>query len=212
MADALSRGQFDTPLVVGDRLDTDIAGANAAGLPSLMVLTGVSTAREAVHAIPAERPTFIAETLAGLHAAADHLSVRAQPAWRINHDDGVVTVHTAGHDDSADGLGIVRATARAVWESGLDRVSIRAATTPRRPRCGAGRCWTRPSTSVGAEMATDPNQIRAQIDELLASLPTTPDDGQTMDQGGELDIDEIARRLEEAHDVLVRALESVEKG
>ncbi|CAJ1582469.1 hypothetical protein [[Mycobacterium] wendilense] len=61
-------------------------------------------------------------------------------------------------------------------------------------------------------MATDPNQIRAQIDELLASLPTTPDDGQTMDQGGELDIDEIARRLEEAHDVLVRALESVEKG
>ncbi len=126
MADALSRGQFGAPLVVGDRLDTDIAGANAAGLPSLMVLTGVSTAREAVHAVPAERPTFIAETLAGLHAPADELSVRARPAWRISHDDGVVTVHAAGRDDSADGLGIVRATARAVWESGLDRVSIRA--------------------------------------------------------------------------------------
>ena len=29
------------PLVVGDRLDTDIAGAVGAGLPSLLVLTGV---------------------------------------------------------------------------------------------------------------------------------------------------------------------------
>ena len=48
--DALARGNFRTPLVVGDRLDTDIAGANAAGLPSLLVLTGVSTAADMVHA------------------------------------------------------------------------------------------------------------------------------------------------------------------
>ncbi|MXI82099.1 HAD hydrolase-like protein, partial [Mycobacterium tuberculosis] len=33
-------GDFRAALVVGDRLDTDIEGANAAGLPSLMVLTG----------------------------------------------------------------------------------------------------------------------------------------------------------------------------
>ncbi|MCB0945446.1 MAG: HAD hydrolase-like protein, partial [Mycobacterium sp.] len=57
MSDALARGDFHAPLVVGDRLDTDIAGANAADLPSLMVLTGVSTAVEAVHARPEERPT-----------------------------------------------------------------------------------------------------------------------------------------------------------
>ncbi len=48
--DALARGTFQTPLVVGDRLDTDIAGANAAGLPSLMVLTGVSTAEDMIRA------------------------------------------------------------------------------------------------------------------------------------------------------------------
>ncbi|BBZ04178.1 hydrolase [Mycolicibacterium chitae] len=126
MADALSRGQFRTPLVVGDRLDTDIAGANAAGLPSLMVLTGVSTAREAVHAIPAERPSFIAETLAGLHGQAERLSMSAQPAWRVTHADGVATVHAAGHDDSADGLGVVRATARAIWDAGLDGVRVAA--------------------------------------------------------------------------------------
>ena len=56
MTDALSRsgpcGPFNAPLVVGDRLDTDIEGANAAELPSLLVLTGVSTAAEAVHAAP----------------------------------------------------------------------------------------------------------------------------------------------------------------
>ncbi|CAJ1502649.1 hypothetical protein [[Mycobacterium] burgundiense] len=63
-------------------------------------------------------------------------------------------------------------------------------------------------------MATDPNQIRAQIDELLATLPPTDlHGGEGLDQhGAELDIDQIALRLEEAHDVLVRALESVEKG
>ena len=52
LLDALARGDFRTPLVVGDRLNTDIAGANAAGLPSLMVLTGVNSARDAVHAVP----------------------------------------------------------------------------------------------------------------------------------------------------------------
>ena len=59
LTDALSRGDFRTPLVVGDRLDTDIAGANAAGLPSLMVLSGVSTASEAVRAVIGERPNYI---------------------------------------------------------------------------------------------------------------------------------------------------------
>ena len=50
LTDALARGTFRTPLVVGDRLDTDIAGANTAGLPSLLVLCGVSTAGDAVRA------------------------------------------------------------------------------------------------------------------------------------------------------------------
>jgi 4-nitrophenyl phosphatase len=36
-----------TTLVIGDRLDTDIAGAVAAGLPSVLVLTGVSSEAEA---------------------------------------------------------------------------------------------------------------------------------------------------------------------
>ena len=58
-------------------------------------------------------------------------------------------------------------------------------------------------------MSTDPDRIRAQIAELLADVPDPAAEGVDL---AESDIDAIAARLEEAHDLLVRALESVEKG
>jgi hypothetical protein len=61
-------------------------------------------------------------------------------------------------------------------------------------------------------MTTDPDQIRAQIAELLADVPDPAQEGSGFDQLAESDIDAVAARLEEAHDLLVRALESVEKG
>ncbi|MGV0740360.1 HAD-IIA family hydrolase [Mycobacterium syngnathidarum] len=123
MNDAMSRGTFVNPLVVGDRLDTDIAGAVAAGLPSLMVLTGVSTAREAVHAVPAERPGYLAADLRGLHADADALRIGPSPAWRIDVDTDTVTVHTTGQDPHDD-LSVVRATAHAVWGANLGQRAL----------------------------------------------------------------------------------------
>src|SRR6185437_12702067 len=68
------------------------------------------------------------------------------------------------------------------------------------------------SASVNTEMSTDPDQIRAQIAELLADVPDPAQEGSNFDELAESDIDTIAARLEEAHDLLVRALESVEKG
>jgi glycerol-1-phosphatase len=124
MNDALSRGTFATPLVVGDRLDTDIAGAVAAGLPSLMVLTGVSTASEAVHAVPAERPGYLAADLRGLHADADALRIGPDPAWRIDTDTDTVTVYATGQDPQ-DELSVVRATAHAVWGAGQGQAAVR---------------------------------------------------------------------------------------
>ena len=56
----------DRLLAVGDRLDTDIAGANAAGMPSALVLTGVSTREEAYSASDELRPTYVIEDLRGL--------------------------------------------------------------------------------------------------------------------------------------------------
>ena len=65
---------------------------------------------------------------------------------------------------------------------------------------------------MNSEMSTDPDQIRAQILELLAGVPDPAQEGSNFDGLAESDIDTIAARLEEAHDLLVRALESVEKG
>ncbi|MGV0778383.1 hypothetical protein [Mycolicibacterium elephantis] len=58
-------------------------------------------------------------------------------------------------------------------------------------------------------MSTDPDQIRAQIAELLADLPDPAQDGVEL---ADAEIDALAARLEEAHELLVQALESVEKG
>ena len=70
--------------MIGDRLDTDISGANAAGLPSLLVLTGVSTAADMVHADAAERPNYLAHgpALAARRRRAACAS-RPHPAWRV---------------------------------------------------------------------------------------------------------------------------------
>ena len=114
MHDAVGRGDFRAPLVIGDRLDTDIEGANAAKLPSLMVLTGVSTARDAVYAEPPRRPTYIGHDLRSLHRDGELLAVGPQPGWRVDVDDQTITVSGNGADDG-DGLSIVRAVASAVW-------------------------------------------------------------------------------------------------
>jgi len=58
-------------------------------------------------------------------------------------------------------------------------------------------------------MTADPQSIRAEVAALLAQLPDIT--GEDTDLAA-LDLDAVAARLEEAHDVLVRALESVEKG
>jgi glycerol 3-phosphatase-2 len=57
------------PLVVGDRLDTDISGAIAAGCASLLVLSGITDPARLLAAGPHERPSYLAHDVAGLLAA-----------------------------------------------------------------------------------------------------------------------------------------------
>nr|WP_307810987.1 HAD-IIA family hydrolase [Tomitella cavernea] len=101
MDDAVRQGGAQRPLVVGDRLDTDIAGACAAGLDSLLVLTGVSTAAETIRAKAGMRPTYVAASLGALSLSADACAVGAQPGWRVEVDGDTMRV---GVDRAAQGV------------------------------------------------------------------------------------------------------------
>ncbi|MBV8929514.1 MAG: HAD-IIA family hydrolase [Mycobacteriaceae bacterium] len=120
LTDALARGEFRTPLVIGDRLDTDIAGANAARLPSLLVLSGVSTARDTVHAPDGQRPTYIGRDLRALNTAPDELQVGPQPGWHVDMAGASVTVTGTRADAPDDGLAVVRAVAGALWSASVE--------------------------------------------------------------------------------------------
>jgi glycerol-1-phosphatase len=65
-AESIARTGARRPLVIGDRLDTDIEGAVRGGADSLLVLTGVSTAADVVLAPASRRPTYLAADLGGL--------------------------------------------------------------------------------------------------------------------------------------------------
>lgn len=119
LRDALARGVFEAPLVVGDRLDSDIAAANAAGLPSMVVLSGVTTPTDLISAPPEQRPTYLAEDLRGLCCPSSDMRVGPQPGWRTTISDDAVTVRSQG---SADAVSALRAVLDATWRGGATAV------------------------------------------------------------------------------------------
>ncbi len=87
-------------LAVGDRLDTDVAGAVEAGMDSVLVLTGVDSVRSLAVAPPARRPTYLLEDLRSL--AEPYLQAETDHVWwvcggdRRRVLDGEWEVATAG--------------------------------------------------------------------------------------------------------------------
>lgn len=78
LEDALERAGTRAALVVGDRLDTDIDGAHCVGLPSLLVLTGVSTLADLRKQAADRLPTYVSDSLDALnHPVLEEVSVRA---------------------------------------------------------------------------------------------------------------------------------------
>ena len=66
LREAIRRTGALHPLMIGDRLDTDIAAGSRLGMPTLLVTTGISTLSEARDAVGELRPTYVAEDLSCL--------------------------------------------------------------------------------------------------------------------------------------------------
>jgi ribonucleotide monophosphatase NagD (HAD superfamily) len=123
-AEAVARTGARRPLVVGDRLDTDIEGAVRGGADSLLVLTGVSTPEDAVLAPAGRRPTYLAADLGGLLEPQPRIG-SAGPAeqggafrcggWEALRPGGTEPLRLTGDGTWIDGL---RALCAAAWSAG----------------------------------------------------------------------------------------------
>jgi len=106
------------PLMVGDRLDTDIEGARVVGVDSLLVLTGVTGLPELVAARPEERPTYIGPDLGALFEVhvvpvGDEGTWRLG-GWRCATPQSILTV--AGEGSAGDWWRVVAAAAWSVLD------------------------------------------------------------------------------------------------
>jgi HAD superfamily hydrolase (TIGR01450 family) len=111
--ETLERVGGERPLVIGDRLDTDIRGAVTMGWDSLLVLTGVTGLEELVGARPEERPTYLAPDLAALAEAQEAPEVTDGAAvlggWTASVEGGRLEV--SGQGSPADWWRVVAAAA-----------------------------------------------------------------------------------------------------
>jgi HAD superfamily hydrolase (TIGR01450 family) len=125
---ATDRFSATSTLVIGDRLDTDILGANRAGLSSVLVLTGIDQAKQVLAAEPAQRPTYIVEDLRQL----------SEPyPQTIETTDGAATVITVGESvvrregenitvvTAGTPIDLLRAGCAAIWNSGVAIYGLR---------------------------------------------------------------------------------------
>jgi glycerol 3-phosphatase-2 len=132
-AEAVARTGARHPMVVGDRLDTDIEGAVRGGADSMLVLTGVTTPQAAVLAPQGQRPTYIAADLGGLverqpavgprghgtlgsaDGSRPDAAAAAVRGWQATWPGGPGPVELTGQGTWIDGL---RALCAAAWAAG----------------------------------------------------------------------------------------------
>jgi HAD superfamily hydrolase (TIGR01450 family) len=118
MDDAIAASGAAHPLAIGDRLDTDIAGAHAVGIDSMLVLTGVSTAADLLAAPPELRPTYVAADVRGLLLPSAEVRIAGeQEGWAVEVVDGRLRVTGSGSE-----LGLLRGLCAAWWPGGGGRV------------------------------------------------------------------------------------------
>jgi glycerol-1-phosphatase len=132
--EGVARSGGTRPLVVGDRLDTDLEASVTAGMPGLFVLTGVSTVSDLLAAPPSRRPRLVAFDLRGLvdPDAVVALDEPADPRWNVTSDGAALVLAGPGEGgqpaaevDPALDLAAVAALTGAAWTTG--RTAVRAA-------------------------------------------------------------------------------------
>lgn len=120
------------PLMVGDRLDTDIKGANDIGWSSLLVMTGVTGIKELVSAEKAYRPNFIGADLSSLlipHANP----IKTPTGWSLGGWFGEVEsgqLRISGGGLTNDWWRVLAVTSWDHHDSGGSRVGIADLVTP----------------------------------------------------------------------------------
>ena len=114
MQQSIDRTNAKRPLVIGDRLDTDIHGANNVGIDSLLVLSGVTTIEEILQAPIELRPTYLAWDASAVLAeqngteTTDHVTTCG--GWKVTNGDLL---------GQGDGLDAVAAIAVAHWNGDI---------------------------------------------------------------------------------------------
>jgi len=116
--EAVARFASHSPLFIGDRLDTDIAGAQSAGIPSVLVLTGVDRPKHLLAAPSNSRPTYIVGDLRELHEPYPETVVKGDVTTV-----GKASIQVDGPDlrilsEGERPVDLVRAATAAIWSTG----------------------------------------------------------------------------------------------
>ncbi|MCF3124729.1 HAD hydrolase-like protein [Streptomyces arenae] len=119
--ETILRTGAERPLVVGDRLDTDIEGAFNGEVDSLLVLTGVTDAAQLLAARPEHRPTYVDADLRGMLTGQPEVTAVdggfGCGGWTASVRGGELALD--GEGAALDGL---RALCAAAWTEAGDGV------------------------------------------------------------------------------------------
>ncbi|MET8158949.1 HAD-IIA family hydrolase [Sphaerisporangium sp. NPDC005289] len=126
--ESMLRTGAEKPLIVGDRLDTDIEAATRAGVDSLLVLSGVTGPLDLLVAPPEHRPTHIGTDVSAVHLPPAPVTGEGdewvREGWVARWESGELRLK--GEGDPLDGL---RAACAASWAHAGDGRADKAALT-----------------------------------------------------------------------------------